>query len=166
MCNSFEGSIEGLVFGADLIRFKGVYVKRQKIHTKEINLIAYEWRFCGVIWNVSKEKRAGSKIILCLYSLVKILHSIYCSAQLSSSMIIQMRTKWWGNHENFDCYLTHLWKKLVDVGILKLGDGIEMVASFHNKKWKEVKKQFQFVDSLDSFSTSFENSDLQCLFIA
>ena len=49
MGNSLEGSIEGLVFGADLIRFKGVYVKRQKIQTKEINLIAYEWRFCGVI---------------------------------------------------------------------------------------------------------------------
>ena len=86
MCNSLEGSIEGLVFGADLIRFKGVNVKRQKIKTKKINLIAYEWRFCGVIWNVSKEKRAGSKIILCLYSLVKILHSLYGSTQLASSM--------------------------------------------------------------------------------
>ena len=27
MCNSFEGSIEALVLGADLIRLKGVYVK-------------------------------------------------------------------------------------------------------------------------------------------
>ena len=33
----------------------------------------------------------------------------------------------------------------------------------HNKKWKEVKKQFQFADSLDSFSASLCNSDLQFL---
>ena len=33
----------------------------------------------------------------------------------------------------------------------------------HNKKWKEVKKQFQFADSLDSFSASLCNWDLQFL---
>ena len=36
----------------------------------------------------------------------------------------------------FELYMTHFWEieKFVDAGILKLADGIEMVASFHNKK--------------------------------
>ena len=114
--------------------------------------------------------------MLCFYSPVKILHSVYCSTQLSSSMWWSSRwgqTPWkccpcilsqLGKYENFgSLYGTFPedWE-FFDAGILKLADAIEMVATFHNKKWKEVKKQFQFVDSPDSFSTSSENPDLQC----
>ena len=162
MGNSLEGSIEGLVFGADLIRFKGVYVKRQKIQTKEINLIAYEWRFCGVIWNVSKEKRAGSKIILCLYSLVKILHSLYGSTQLASSMRTNIMKCFVSSSTDF---FLNLRRFLTFWNLQMMSIWVQVFISkrCHNKKWKEVKKQFQFADSLDSFSASLCNSDLQFL---
>ena len=109
---------------------------------------------------------------MCLYSLVKILHSLYDSTQLASSMRTNIMKCFVSSSDDDFFYLKPDFNKFIwdwDVSWLfetcrRYHDGCKFLTKpCHNKKWKEVKKQFQFADSLDSFSASLCNSDLQFL---